>query len=66
MPGRFYAEEQGTVTAALSELGLSRLKFRFEPQGSQIIEGESLKPVIEKQHSQVVNSNPPIGANSLR
>ena len=27
--------KQGTVTAALSDLGLSRLGFRFEPKGSQ-------------------------------
>ena len=26
--------KQGAVTAALSELGLSRLAFRFEPKGS--------------------------------
>ena len=32
--------KQGTVTAALSDLGLSRLGFRFEPKGSQIIEGK--------------------------
>ena len=31
-------EKQGTVTAALSDFGLSRLKFRFEPKGSQVIE----------------------------
>jgi len=35
-------EKQGTVTAALSDLGLSRLGFRFEPKGSQIIEGRNL------------------------
>ena len=34
-------EKQRTVTAALSDLGLSRLGFRFEPQGSQIIEGRN-------------------------
>ncbi len=34
-------EKQGTVTAALSDLGLSRLGFRFEPKGSQIIEGRN-------------------------
>ena len=28
--------KQGAVTAALSELGLSRLKFRFEPKGSSV------------------------------
>ena len=30
--------KQGAVIAALSDLGLSRLKFRFESKGSQIIE----------------------------
>ena len=35
-------ERQGTVTAALSDLGLSQLRFRFEPKGSQIIEGRNL------------------------
>ena len=34
--------KQGVVTAALSNLGLSRLGFRFEPKGSQIIEGRNL------------------------
>ena len=34
--------KQGTVTAALSDLGLSRLGFRFEPKGSQIIEERNL------------------------
>ena len=34
--------KQGTVTAALSDLGLSRLGFRFEPKGSQVIEGRNL------------------------
>ncbi len=33
-------EKQGTVTSALSELGLSRLAFHFEPKGSQIIKSE--------------------------
>ena len=35
-------KKQATVTAALSDLGLSRLGFRFEPKGSQIIEGRNL------------------------
>ncbi len=35
-------ERRGTVTAALSNLGLSQLGFRFEPKGSQIIEGRNL------------------------
>ena len=35
-------EKQGAVTAALSDLGLSRLGFRFEPKGSQIIEDRNL------------------------
>lgn len=30
--------KQGAVTAALSDLGLSRLAFRFEPEGSKVIE----------------------------
>ena len=35
-------EKQGAVTETLSDLGLSRLGFRFEPKGSQIIEGRNL------------------------
>ena len=35
-------EKQGAVTGTLSDLGLSRLGFRFEPKGSQIIEGRNL------------------------
>ena len=35
-------EKQGAVTAALSDLGLSRLGFCFEPKGSQIIEDTNL------------------------
>ena len=31
-------EKQGAVTTGLSDLGLSRLEFHFEPKGSQIIE----------------------------
>ena len=37
-------EKQGAVTTGLSDLGLSRLAFRFEPKGSQIIVRHS-KPV---------------------
>ena len=58
-------EKQGAVTAALSDLGLSRLKFGFEPQGSQIVEGESIKPFIEKQPPQVVDRNSLIRINSF-
>ena len=47
-------EKQGAVTEALSDLGLSRLGFRFEPQGSQIIEdrnlGESHYPYRRQRH----------------
>ena len=35
-------KKQGAVIAALSDLGLLPLKFRFEPKGSQIIEGRNL------------------------
>ena len=34
--------KQGAVTTTLSDLGLSQLGFRFEPKGSQIIEGRNL------------------------
>ena len=34
-------EEQGNVTTTLSDLGLLRLAFHFEPKGSQIIEGRN-------------------------
>ena len=34
-------EKQGSVTTTLSDLGLSRLGFHFEPKGSQIIEGRN-------------------------
>ncbi len=37
-------ERQGAVTTTLSNLGLSRLEFRFEPKGSQAIVRHS-KPV---------------------
>ena len=58
--------KQGTVTAALSDLGLSRLGFRFEQKGSQVIEDRSIKPFIERHPPQVVDRSPPIGTNSLR
>ena len=35
-------ERQGPVTATLSDLGLLRLAFRFEPKGSQLIEERNL------------------------
>ena len=56
--------KQGFVTAALSNLGLSRLAFRFEPGGSQIIENRLFEPF--QQPPQVVDRNPLIGVNSLR
>ena len=59
-------EKQGTVTTALSDLGLSRLTFRFEQKGSQIIEDRSIEPFIERQPPRVVDRNPLIGINSLR
>ena len=34
--------KQGAVTTTLSDLGLLRLAFHFEPKGSQIIEGRNL------------------------
>ncbi len=58
--------KQGDVTAVLSDLGLLRLGFRFEPQGSQVIEDRSIEPFIEGQSPQVVDRNPLIGVNSLR
>ena len=58
--------KQGAVTAALADLGLSRLTFRFEQKGSQIIEDRSIKPFIGGQPPQVVDRNPPIEVNSLR
>ena len=59
-------ERQGAVTAVLSDLGLSRLAFRFEPQGSQVIEDRSIEPFIKRQPPQVMDRNPLIGVNSLR
>ena len=48
-------EKQGTVITTLSDLGLSRLKFRFESKGSQIIEernfNESHYPYRRQQHT---------------
>ena len=48
-------ERQRAVTAALSDLGLSRLEFCFEPKGSQIIEGRNLDeshyPYRREQHT---------------
>ena len=35
--------KQEAVTAALSKLGLSRLGFHFEPQGSQVIKGKKIQ-----------------------
>ena len=35
-------ERRGAVKTTLSDLGLSQLGFRFEPKGSQIIEGRNL------------------------
>ncbi len=58
--------KQGTVTAVLSDLGLSQSAFHFEPKGSQLIEDRSTKPFIERQSPQVVDRNPLIGVNSLR
>ena len=58
--------KQGDVTAALSDLGLSRLEFRFEQKGSQIIEDRSIEPFIERQSPQVMDRNPLIGVNTLR
>ena len=63
----FYVPQakQGTVTVALSDLGLSRLAFHFEPKGSQLIEDRSIEPFIERKSPQVVNRNPPTGVNPL-
>ena len=59
-------EKQGAVTTALSDLGLLRLGFRFEPRGSQVIEDRPTEPFIESQPSQVVDRNSPVEVNSLR
>ena len=57
--------KQGAVTATLSDLGLSRLTFRFESKGSQIIEDRSIQPFIKRHTPQVVDRNPLIEINSL-
>ena len=59
-------EKQEAVTTALSDLGLSRLAFRFEQKGSQVIEDRSVQSFIERQPPRVVDRNPLIGVNSLR
>lgn len=66
MPGRFYVEKQGAVTAALSDLGLSQLTFRFEAKGSQIIESGSIEPFVAREPPRIMDRNPLIGANPLR
>ena len=58
--------KQGSVTAALSDLGLSRLAFRFEPRGSHVVESGETEPFIERQPPQVVDRNSPVEVNSLR
>ncbi len=58
--------KQGAVTTALSDLGLSRLEFRFEPRGSQVLEGKSIEPVIERQPPQVLDRISTVDINSLR
>ena len=57
--------KQGDVTAVLSDLGLSRLGFRFEPKGSQLIEDRSTKPFIERQPPRAMDRDPLIGINPL-
>ena len=59
-------EKQGPVTTALSDLGLSRLGFRFEPRGSHVIESGETEPFIKRQPPQVGDRNPPVAINSLR
>ena len=63
----FYVPQakQGTVTVALSDLGLSRLGFRFEPKGSQLIEDRSTEPFIERQPPRAMDRDPLIGINPL-
>ncbi len=58
--------KQGPVTAALSDLGLSRLGFRFEPKGSQLIESNETEPIIKKQPPQVADRSTLMNVNSLR
>ena len=53
-------ERQGAVTTALSDLGLLRLAFHFEPQGSQIIEDKNLDESHYPHHRQrYANHIPP-------
>ena len=58
--------KQGVVTTALSDLGLSRLGFRFEPRGSHVIESEETERLINRQPPPVVDRNSPVEVNSLR
>ena len=58
--------KQGSVTTALSDLGLSRLGFRFEPRGSHVVESGETGPFIKRQPPQVVDRNSLIEVNSLR
>ena len=58
--------KQGSVTAALADLGLLRLGFRFEPRGSHVIESGETEPFIKRQSPQVVDRNTPVEVNSLR
>ena len=58
--------KQGPVTAALSDLGLSRLGFRFESRGSHVVESEETEPFIESQSPQIVDRDSPVEVNSLR
>ena len=58
-------EKQEVVTRSLADLGLLRLGFRFEQKGSQIIEGQSIEPFIERQSPQAMDRNALIGVNSL-
>ena len=57
--------KQEIVTAALSDLGLLRLAFRFEQKGSQIIESGSIEPFIESRPPQGMDRNSLIGINFL-
>ena len=58
--------KQGDVTAALSDLGLSRLGFRFEPKGSQLIEDRSIESFISRQPPRAMDRDSLIGINPLR
>ncbi len=57
--------KQQAVTTTLSDLGLSRLAFRFEPKGSQLIEDRSTEPFIERQPPRAMDRDPLIGINPL-